>query len=242
LEKISRLNPLLEAIRNSSDRVNKVIIQEGMRKTKIEEIIGLAKKKGLPVFFMPRKSLDRIDRHHQGAIGFVASKEYTTLEAILAVSKVPFLVLLDGIEDPQNLGAIIRTAESASVDGIILPERRAAGLTGSVASVSAGALEYVKVARVKNLAQTMEELRKRDVWLVGAEGGQTNPWHDFNYTLPVGLVFGSEGKGIRPLVREKCDKILSIPLLGKITSLNVAAAAAVFIYEVVRQRMEAAHE
>jgi 23S rRNA (guanosine2251-2'-O)-methyltransferase len=242
LEKISRLNPLLEAIRNSSDRVNKVIIQEGMRKTKIEEIIGLAKKKGLPVFFMPRKSLDRIDRRHQGAIGFVASKEYTTLEAILAVSKVPFLVLLDGIEDPQNLGAIIRTAESAGVDGIILPERRAAGLTGSVASVSAGALEYVKVARVKNLAQTMEELRKRDVWLVGAEGGQTNPWHDFDYTLPVGLVFGSEGKGIRPLVREKCDKILSIPLLGKITSLNVAAAAAVFIYEVVRQRMEAAHE
>jgi 23S rRNA (guanosine2251-2'-O)-methyltransferase len=241
LEKISRLNPLLEAI-SSSDRVNKVIIQEGMRKTKIGEIVRQAKKKGLPVSFMPRKSLDRIDRHHQGAIGFVAPTGYTTLEAILAVSKVPFLVLLDGVEDPQNLGAIIRTAESAGVDGLILPERRAVGLTGSVASVSAGALEYVKVARVKNLAQTMEELRKRDVWLVGAEGGQTNPWHDFDYTLPVALVFGSEGKGLRPLVREKCDKILSIPLLGKITSLNVAAAAAVFIYEVVRQRMEEAHE
>lgn len=242
MEKISRLNPLLEAIRNSSDRVNKVIIQEGMRKSKIEEIIGLAKKKGLPVSYMPRKSLDRIDRHHQGAIGFVASKGYTTLEAILAASNIPFLVLLDGVEDPQNLGAIIRTAESAGVDGIILPERRAAGLTGTVATVSAGATEHVKVASVKNIAQTMEVLRRRDVWLVGAESGQSNLWHDFDYTLPVGLIFGSEGRGMRPLVKERCDRILSIPLLGKISSLNVAAAAAVFIYEVVRQRMEAAHE
>lgn len=242
MEKISRLNPLLEAIRNSPHRVNRVIIQEGIKKTKIDEIIGLAKKNGLPVSFVPRKSLDRIDRRHQGAIGFVASKGYTTLEAILAVSKVPFLVLLDGVEDPQNLGAIIRTAESAGVDGIILPERRAAGLTGTVASVSAGALEHVRIARVKNLVQTMEELRKRDIWLVGAEGGQKDLWYDFEYTLPVALVFGSEGKGLRPLVKEKCDKILSIPLLGKITSLNVAAAAAIFIFEVVRQRMEASSE
>ncbi len=242
MEKISRLNPLLEAIRNSPDRVNRVIVQEGIRKTKIEEIIRQAKKNGLPVSLMPRKSLDRIDRHHQGAIGFVVSKGYATLEAILAVSKVPFLVLLDGVEDPQNLGAIIRTAESAGADGIILPERRAAGLTGTVASVSAGALEHVRIARVKNLAQTMEELRKRDVWLVGAEGGQESLWYAFDYTLPVALVFGSEGKGLRPLVKEKCDKILSIPLLGKITSLNVAAAAGVFIFEGLRQRMEAVDE
>lgn len=242
MEKITRLNPLLEIIRSSPERVDKLLIQEGMKKPKVDEIIKEARKQGLSASFMPKKRLDRLDRHHQGAVAFVTAKGYTSADSILDSSKVPFLVLLDGIEDPQNLGAIIRTAEGAGVDGIILPERRAAGLTGAVASVSAGASEHVRVARVKNLARTLEELRRRDIWLVGAEGGQSNLWHEFDYTLPVGLIFGSEGKGIRPLVREKCDKILSIPLLGNMTSLNVGAAAAIFIYEVVRQRMEALNE
>jgi 23S rRNA (guanosine2251-2'-O)-methyltransferase len=242
LEKISRLNPLLEIIRSSPGRVDKLLIQEGIKKPKVDQIFREAKKQGLSVSFMPKKRLDRWDRHHQGAIAFVTAKGYTTVDSILDSSNVPFLVLLDGIEDPQNLGAIIRTAEGAGVDGIILPERRAAGLTGTVASVSAGASEHVKVARVKNIARTMEDLKKRDIWLVGAEGGQSNLWHEFDYTLPVGLVFGSEGRGIRPLVREKCDKILSLPLLGNMTSLNVGAAAAIFIYEVVRQRMKDSNE
>lgn len=180
--------------------------------------------------------MNSIDPHHQGAIALLAAKGYTTLDAILKSSEVPFLVLLDGIGDPQNLGAIIRTADGAGVDGIVIPERRAVLLTESVAEVASGALEHVKVARIKNLARTMEVLRKKDVWLVGAEKGGEGFWHEFDYTVPVGLVFGSEGKGIRPLIRQKCDTILSIPLLGAITSLNVASAAAIFMYEVVRQR------
>jgi 23S rRNA (guanosine2251-2'-O)-methyltransferase len=235
-EKIGRLNSLLEAVRYSPERVNKILIQEGKNKGKIVEIIGWARKHRIPFFYLPSKKLNAIDPHHQGAIALLAAKEYTTLDSILASSEVPFLVLLDGIEDPQNLGAIIRTAEGAGVDGVVIPERRSALLTESVASVASGALEHVNVVRVKNLAQAMGELRKKEVWLIGAEKGGVGVWHDFDYTLPVGLVFGSEGKGMRPLIKQKCDRVLSIPLLGEITSLNVAASAAIFMYEVVRQR------
>lgn len=233
------MHSLLEAVRHSPERVNKILIQEGMDKARIAEIIGLAKKYRIPFFYLPRKKLNSIDPHHQGVIALLAAKDYTPLDSILASSKVPFLVLLDGIADPQNLGAIIRTAEGAGVDGVVIPERRSALLTEAVALVSSGALEHVKVSRVKNMARTMDMLRKKDIWLVGAEGGEKNQWHDFDYTLPVGLVFGSEGAGMRPLIEQKCDTILSIPLLGKITSLNVATAAAIFMYEVVRQRKKA---
>jgi len=166
----------------------------------------------------------------------VSPKGFSSVEEILSSATVPLVVLLDGIEDPQNLGAIIRTAEGAGVDGIILPERRSAGITEAVASVSAGALEYLKVARVKNLARTMEDLKRRGIWLVGAEGGQDEYWYEFDYCVPLGLVLGSEGKGLRPLIRKSCDKILSIPLPGKMSSLNVSAAAAIFLFEVIRQR------
>jgi 23S rRNA (guanosine2251-2'-O)-methyltransferase len=237
LEKISRQNPLLEAVKISPGRIRKILVQEGKRKPKVAEIIKLAKKSGVPVIFAPQEKLYSADRNHQGVIGFLAARKYVTLESILTSSKLPFLVLLDGVEDPQNLGAIIRTAEAAGADGIILPERRAAGLTSTVASVSSGAVEYVKVAKVKNLARCLDELRKRQIWLVGAEGGQKELWDEFDYTLPVGLVFGSEGKGLRPLVKKKCDKVLALPQFGRLNSLNVAAAAAVFIYEVVKQRI-----
>lgn len=236
MEKITRLNSLLEAVRHSPERVSKIFIQDGTKRPKIGEIILWARKNRIPFAFLSAKQLQRIERDHQGAVGFLTAKGYAPLDSILASPGVPFLVLLDEVEDPQNLGAIIRTAEGAGVDGILVPERRAATLTCTVASVAAGAVEHMKVARVKNLARTMEVLKKRGLWLVGAEGGRREPWHDFDYTQPVGLVFGSEGKGLRRLVREKCDKILSIPLFGEITSLNVAASAAIFMYEVVRQR------
>jgi 23S rRNA (guanosine2251-2'-O)-methyltransferase len=226
----------LEAVKHSPERVNKILVQEGAGRGKIGEIIGWAKKNRIPFFYLPAKKMKSIDPHHQGAIALLAAKEYASLDTILNSSESPFLVLLDGIGDPQNLGAIIRTAEGAGVDGIIIPERRAVLLTETVAVVASGALEHVRVARTKNLARTMEELRKKEVWLIGAEEGGDGLWHDFDYTVPVGLVFGSEGKGMRRLVRQKCDKVLSIPLLGKISSLNVAAAAAIFMYEVVRQR------
>ena len=219
-------------------RINKIWIQKEKGSPRLGGLIGMAKAKDIPLLFVPKRRLDRIDRNHQGAVAFIAAKEYTSLSVILAPSKVSFLVLLDGIEDPQNLGAIIRSAEGAGVDGIVLPERRAVGLTEVVFSVSAGALEHVRIARVKNLARAMDDLKKKGLWIVGAEGGNPELWYEFDFTLPIALVFGSEGKGLRPLVRKKCDKILSIPLLGQITSLNVASAASIFFYEVVRQRMK----
>lgn len=242
MDKISRLNPLLEAIKSSPQRINKVFIQKDTNKKKIAEIIKQARAKHVPFLFAPKKTLDRIDRSHQGAVALIAPKEFSSLESMLSSTKAPFFVLLDGIEDPQNLGAIVRTSEGAGVDGIILPERRSVGLTNTVSLVSAGALEYIKVARVKNLARTMDVLKDQGVWLVGAEGGEKRLWHEFDYTLPVGLVFGSEGKGLRPLIRTKCDQILSIPLLGSITSLNVSVAASIFIYEVIRQRKKTENE
>ncbi len=236
MEKVSRLNSVIEAINSSPFRVNKIFIQKDTKKSRITEVIRAAKANHVPFLFVPRRTLDNMDRNHQGVIALLSAKKLASLELIMDSSKLPFLVLLDGVEDPQNLGAIIRSAEGAGVDGIVIPERRSVGLTDVVSSVSAGALEHVEIARVKNLVRTMDDLRKRDIWLVGAEGGSKEYWYEFDYTLPVGLVLGSEGKGLRPLISKKCDKILSIPLLGNISSLNVAAAASIFFYEVVRQR------
>ena len=237
MQRISRLNALIESLSSSSRKVSKIMIHRGAGR-KLEEIIRLAKTQHIPLHFVPKRRLDRMNTKHQGAIAFLTEKEYTPLGSIIASSKNPFLVLLDGIEDPQNLGAIIRTAEGAGVDGIVLPERRAVDLTDTVSTVSAGAIEHVKVARVKNLARTIDDLKKREIWIVGAEGDRKEYWYEFDYTLSVGIVLGSEWKGLRPLISKKCDKILSLPLLGRITSLNVAAAASIFMYEVVRQRNE----
>lgn len=238
-QRISRLNPLLEVCRCTPQRINKIWIQREKAQRKMVDLIREARTKGIPLIFVPKKRLDQIEPHHQGAIAFLSPKEYTPLSSVLSSLGVPFLVLLDGIEDPQNLGAIIRAAEGAGVDGIILPERRSVGLTDAVSLVSAGALEHVKISRVKNLARTMDDLKARGIWVVGAEGGTKDCWCEFDYTLPVALVLGSEGRGLRPLIKEKCDKILSLPLLGHITSLNVASAASIFFFEVVRQRMKA---
>jgi 23S rRNA (guanosine2251-2'-O)-methyltransferase len=242
MEKVSRLNPVLEILRSSSGRIQKVLIQKEKRPGKIFEVIRLARSSDIPYIFVPKHRLDLIDPGHQGVVALLSAKEFSSLEDILAGAKNPFLVLLDEIEDPQNLGAIIRSAEGAGADGIILPERRSAGLTEATLSVSAGAAEHFKIARVKNLAQTMDDLKKRGLWLVGAEGDGREMWYGFDYTVPVGIVLGSEGKGLRRLVREKCDKILSIPLFGHLNSLNVAAAAAVFFFEVVRQRLARTNE
>lgn len=236
MDKIGRLNPLIEVLKSSPNRINKILIQEGKKQKKIDEVIQLAKAKQIPFLFVPRQRLGNLDRNHQGAVALISPKEFSSLSDIFVSDRIPFLLLLDGVKDPQNLGAIIRTAEGAGVDGIILPERRSVGLSETVSLVSAGALEYLKVARVKNLARAMDDLRDRGIWLVGAEGGNKESWYEFDYKVPIGLVLGSEGKGLRPLIRKKCDKILSIPLLGSMTSLNVSSAASIFLYEVVRQR------
>lgn len=233
---ISRFNPLFEALKSPSCRVSQILIQEDAGSEKIDKITAAAIKRRISWSLVPKKTLDGISPHHQGLVAFVAEKKAVSMEEIISSSPCPFILLLDGIEDPQNLGAIVRTAEGAGVDGVILPERRAAGLTDAVARVSAGALEHIKIARVKNLVQAMDRLRRENIWIVGAEGGNAKSWHEFDFSLPVGIVLGSEGRGLRPLVRKKCDEILSLPLAGKLSSLNVAAAAAVFLFEVVRQR------
>jgi 23S rRNA (guanosine2251-2'-O)-methyltransferase len=240
MEKITRLNPLLELLKSSPARINKIFIQKERGPHRIGEIIREAKARSVPFLFVPKHKLDQLAPHHQGVLAEVAPKAFVSLDEILSGPGTPFLVLLDEVEDPQNLGAVVRSAEGAAVDGIVLPERRSAGLTEAVATVSAGALEHVAVARVPNLVRAMEELKARGVWLVGAEGSSREMWHEFDYTLPVAIVLGSEGRGLRPLVRKTCDKLLAIPLAGRVNSLNVASAASVFLFEVVRQRRAAA--
>jgi 23S rRNA (guanosine2251-2'-O)-methyltransferase len=242
MDKISRINPLLEVLRSSPRRVNKILIQKESGRP-VGEIVSLAKSGHVPYLFVPRLALDRLAPHHQGVVAMLTPKEFATLGDILpktgeGQADQPFILLLDEIEDPQNLGAILRSAECAGVDGVVVPARRSAGLTDSVYEVSAGAIEHVKVARVPNLAQTMDELRKRGIWLIGAESGGSGFFFEFDYAQPVGIVLGSEGKGLRPLIRRKCDQILSIPVRGRVNSLNVASAAAIFLFEVVRQRTQ----
>lgn len=236
METVIRLNPLIEVLRQTPGRVNKILVQVERGPHKIAEVIRLARMRNIPFVSVPKHKLDRLAPGHQGAAAFLLAKEFSPFEDILAGAPNPFLVLLDGIEDPQNLGAIVRSAEGAGADGLIIPARHSASLSDTVLTVSAGAAEHLKVARVANLAQTMEELKKRGLWLVGAEGGGSEFWYQFDYTVPIGIVLGSEGRGLRRLVKENCDKLLSIPLLGQLNSLNVAAAAAVFFFEVVRQR------
>lgn len=237
MDRITRINPLIEILKASPRRVNKIILQKEEGHRPLGTIIGLAKEAHIPYTFLPRQVMDKMAPHHQGVIAVIAPKEFATLEDILkAAGEMPFLILLDEIEDPQNLGAILRSAECAGVDGVVLPERRAAGLTETVLEVSAGALEHLKVARVSNLVQAMERLKQKGIWIVGAEGEGDGSFWEFDYDQPVAIVLGSEGRGLRPLVRRTCDKVLSIPMRGKVNSLNVASAASVFLFEVARQR------
>ena len=236
MDKISRINAVLEVLRSSPRRVNKILVQKEEGHRPLGMIVELAKAGHVPYLFVPRQALDKLAPHHQGVVAMLAPKEFTPLGRILESAPNPFLVLLDEIEDPQNLGAILRSAEGAGADGVILPERRSAGMTDAVYEVSAGALEHLKVARVPNLAQAMANLKERGVWLVGAEAGGDGLFFEFDYTQPVGIVLGSEGRGLRPLIRKNCDRVLSIPMAGKVNSLNVGSAAAVFFFEVARQR------
>lgn len=237
MEKLARLPAIREILRSSPQRINKIFLSKEAPKARFKEIIALSRQADVPIVFVPRQKLDQLSAHHQGIVALIAAKEFVALEDIMPSFGTPFLVFLDEIEDPQNLGAIIRSAEAAGVDGLVLPERHSVGLTAAVYQASAGALEHVKVARVKNLVRALEEVKKQGLWVVGAEAGGQKLWFEFDYTRPVALVFGSEGRGLRSLVRRHCDQILSIPLAGKINSLNVAAAAAIFLFEVRRQRL-----
>lgn len=233
-------NAVLEALR-SGKSVDRVFILEGSFDGPIRTIVREAKKRDCILNFVGKKRLDEISEtgRHQGAIAYIAAYHYATVEEILARARQrgedPFLFLLDNIEDPHNLGAIIRTANLAGAHGVIIPKNRAAGLTATVAKVSAGALNYTPVAKVTNLSRTMEELKREGLWFVCADmGGQV--MYDLNLTGPIGLVVGNEGSGVGDLVKKHCDLLASIPMTGDIDSLNASVAAGVLAYEVVRQR------
>lgn len=238
--KIEGRNAVMEAFR-SGRAVDKVFVLDGCQEGPVRSIVREAKKHDTVLNFVSRERLDRMSEtgKHQGVIAFAASYDYSTVEDILALAKEkgepPFILLLDGIEDPHNLGAIIRTANLAGAHGVVIPKRRAVGLTATVAKASAGALNYTPVAKVTNLGQTIEELKKEGLWFVCADMGGT-AMYDLDLKGPIGLVIGNEGEGVSHLVREKCDFIASIPMKGDIDSLNASVAAGVLAFEIVRQR------
>lgn len=236
-DRLGRLNPIIEFLKSSPGRLNKIFVQKEKGHFRIAEIIRLARDNHIPLVFAPREKLDRLYPDHQGAVALLAEKEYVDIEDLLATDKPAFLVILDEVVDPQNVGAIVRSAEGAGADGLIMQERHSAGLTAAVATVAAGALSHLPVARVTNIARAIEWLKDRGIWVVGAAGEARTRWYEFDFTRPVAVVLGSEGYGLRPNIRNKCDALLSLPMLGQVSSLNVGAAAAVFFYEVVRQRL-----
>lgn len=235
------INPVLEAFR-AGRGVEKLIISEARGGREVTELISLARERNIKISYEPRESLSRVTRTdtHQGVVAIVAAGKYTTLDAILLKAKKlgeqPFIIVLDGIQDPQNLGAIIRSAVCAGAHGVVIPKDRAVGLTSTVEKASAGALSYMDVTKVTNISQTLEELKDKGFWIIGTDSKATGDLYSANFTGPVGLVIGSEGEGIRPLVAKKCDLLVSIPIKGKVSSLNASAAAAVIMYEAVRQR------
>ena len=235
-------NAVIEAYR-AGRPIDKLFILDGCQDGPILTIKREAKAKQTPVKFVTKERLDQLSEtgKHQGVIAYAAAYEYATVEEILDNARQkgeePFLFLLDNIEDPHNLGAIIRTANLAGAHGVIVPKNRAAGLTAVVAKTSAGALNFTPVARVTNLAKTIEELKKEGIWFVCADMGGTT-MYDLNLKGPIGLVIGNEGEGVGRLVKEKCDMVASIPMKGDIDSLNASVAAGVLAYEIVRQRLQ----
>ena len=234
-------NAVIEAFR-SGKTIDKLYVLDGCKDGPIMTIIREAKKTDTIIRYVDREILDRLSKtgHHQGVVANAAAYDYAEVEDILNAAKEkgepPFIFILDGIEDPHNLGAIIRTANLAGAHGVIIPKRRAVGLTATVAKTSAGALNYTPVAKVTNLSATIEDLKKEGLWFVCADmGGET--MYNLNLTGPIGLVIGNEGEGVSRLVKEKCDYVASIPMKGNIDSLNASVAAGGLAYEIVRQRM-----
>ena len=237
--------PVLEALRAGSRRVERVVVAEGANESRLRELLELARERGVPVRRAPRAELERAaaGANHQGVVASVGAASYAdadqlldALSARVGTDDPPLALVLDGVEDPRNLGAIIRTAECAGAHGVFVPERRAAGLTETAAKASAGALEYVPVARAANLARLQEELKRRGLWTVGAAAEGAVEYTEWDWTRPCALLMGGEGEGLRRLLRERCDVLVRIPLLGRIESLNVSVAAGVLLYEAVRQR------
>lgn len=239
---ICGLKPVLEALRAGSRRIEKIVIADGAREHRVSEIIELARTSGIPFNRVGREVLERYvepGANHQGVVATAAAAEYAdpdTLIEEIAAAQMPLVVVLDGIEDPRNLGAIIRTAECAGAKWIFIPEHRAVGMTETVIKTAAGATEFARVAKVKNLNRLIEQLKSNNIWVVGTSGEAATDYADWDWKRPSALVLGSEGKGLHRLVAENCDALVRIPMRGQIESLNVSVAAGVILFEAVRQR------
>lgn len=232
-------NSVLELLKSNRD-INKILVERGEKHGSIKEIIAKAKDARIVIVQVEKAKLDAMTKeNHQGVIALVPPFEYCEIEDILEFAKqrgeASFVVILDGIEDPHNLGAIIRTAETAGVHGIIIPKRRSAAVNSTVSKVSAGATTYMKVARVNNLNETIRALKEAGLWIVGTDGDAEKEYFEQDLTGPIALVIGSEGNGMSKLVKENSDFLVKIPMKGKITSLNASVAAGIVMYEVVRQ-------
>jgi 23S rRNA (guanosine2251-2'-O)-methyltransferase len=246
--------PIVEALRAGRRPIERITIAEGVNAHRLREIYELARAANVPVRRAARQEIEKLaaGANHQSVVAHVAAARYADADELLEdltkraridssdekdVTENALALILDGIEDPRNLGAILRTAECAGVQAVFVPERRAVGLTETVAKASAGAVEHVQIARVGNIARLVDDLKERGVWTVGAEASGEKIYTDWDWTLPCALVMGGEGEGLRRLVRERCDALVKIPLRGRITSLNVSVAAGILLYEIVRQRI-----
>src|SRR5688572_20983785 len=239
------VNAVLEALRAGKRQVENITILQSARPDRLKSVLDLAREKGVPVQRVPRLDLDRRsgEARHQGVVARIAAAHYADADELLdrlaarvGTADPPLALGLDGIEDPRNMGSIVRTAECAGVHGVFIAERRAVGLTGVVAKVAAGALEYVPVARVTNLVRLIEQLKERNIWVIGAAADAKQLHTEWDWTLPAAVFLGSEGHGLHRLVREHCDTLVRIPVVGKLDSLNVSVAAGVLLYEARRQR------
>jgi 23S rRNA (guanosine2251-2'-O)-methyltransferase len=239
------VNPLLEALRAGERIPAEIVVAEGARDERLRELIELARTRNVTVRRVPRTGIDRAvgNTHHQGVMARVTAARYVDVDDLVSsiATRVgsesePLVVVLDGVEDPRNLGAILRTSECAGVDGVFVPERRAAGLTDTVAKAAAGAVEHVPVARATNLSRLIEQLKERNVWVVGTAADASMSYTEWDWTRPSAVVLGGEGAGLHRLVSEHCDVLVSIPVRGKIQSLNVSVAAGIVLYEALRQR------
>lgn len=236
-------NPVIEALRAATPIV-KIFFLHGIRGGNIETIHNLAKERKIPCIEINRNKFEELtsDDVSQGVAAIIEEKKFVDVDDILEIAltkeELPLILILDEIQDPQNLGAIIRTAECAGVHGVIIPKHNSAPITSTVTKASTGAVEYVAMARVTNIAQTIDELKENGVWIVGTDSSADKKYTELDYKIPLALVVGSEGRGMRRLVKEKCDFLVKIPLFGKIDSLNASVAAGIILYEVIKQRQK----
>ncbi|WP_167628833.1 23S rRNA (guanosine(2251)-2'-O)-methyltransferase RlmB [Listeria valentina] len=233
-------NPVLEALRSGRE-IQQILVAEGSNKGVMQQVVRLAKERKIDVRFVPKVKIDKVaEGAHQGVAAQVAAYHYYELDDLFKRAEEkgeqPFFIILDELEDPHNLGSIMRTADAVGAHGIIIPKRRSVSLTQTVAKASTGAIEYIPVVRVTNISQTMEELQKRGLWIFGTDASGSSDYRTMDAELALALVIGSEGKGMSRLVREKCDFLIHLPMIGKVTSLNASVAASLLMYEVYRKR------